>query len=151
MPYSYDRTASAPARIRVQMRLTEARKRKAELFASLGDIELGVLKVLASKHGSVYGSRHRHNHVVVTTKTVTPRLDSIGRPRSDKIDKKQDRKPWKKVVEGLERSGWLRYAEQTLPDDEHPAGNWYLTEGAEQALRAMAEGKPPLVDFRVQP
>ena len=103
-------------------------KQAAAFAASLSDQEREVLAILTERKArlSVFG-RPGGDAVVVsriasfTPKRQTPRIEN---------DRREDLAP---VVSGLRKSGWLRFADHSLPGDK-PLGYFFLTDTAEWVL-----------------
>jgi hypothetical protein len=130
--------------------LPKARKAKAEAFASLTERELELLLVVeprpsglsTSPRGCLFGGR-KGTSCVVTLRTVTVKLDKALRRRR-KTTEERTRTDELPILLGLERAGWLRFAEMSLPGED-PTGYYWLTDSAETVLRACREGKRPLL------
>lgn len=133
---------------RAPRNLTEARQRKAELFAELTAQELELLEILATGTGSVFGSTRRsRTNIVVTKRRVEVKTDRAGRERR-KVHEDMTRRPDQAIVHGLMSQGWLRFANMSLPS-EPPGGYFWLTPGGKAAAQAFTEGRQPFVGWRL--
>lgn len=130
--------------------LPAARKAKAEAFASLTERELELLLLVeprpsglsTSPKGELFGGR-KGTSCVVTLRTTVTKFDRAGRRRR-KTTEERARTDELPILLGLERAGWLRFANMALPE-EKPCGFYWMTDAAENVLRACREGKNPLL------
>ncbi len=118
--------------------LPKARKFKAEAFASLTSRELELLLLVESPSngmpkGTLFGG-HKGTSCVVTTRSID-RPYTVERIRTDELPS----------LLKLEKGGWLRFGEMSLPGEEDPTGFFWLTDSAKNVFRACREGKRPLL------
>lgn len=137
------------ARLPHRLTLSQARKAKAKLFASLTARELELLLLVEppTEHslptGSLFGGR-KGTSCVISRNTTTVKVDRLGRRRT-KTTTERERINELPVLLGLERAGWLRFVNHTPSSMGEPAGDYLLTDNAKTVLRACREGKSPLL------
>ena len=111
---------------------------KAALFASLTPRELELVLIAANRDHRIFGGPARES-IKVTLVTVTKKLNKAGRTMT-KVTENMTRTPEQKVLAGLVRKGWLRFA-----DMGDGLGYYYVTDQGSKALEVLKEGKNPLV------